>query len=149
MSFPTTRNKKQGEPYDHMKDAAFFYDVTEQFKKGMKLDPQIKGSYEVTTISKVCVSDYLFASILVCNIWEKKTFNITFEKINISSFVKLLAVCNTLTGFSCKRIHYIYYCQLLRFLKIFIAYLLSVYSMCISNCCFVYDNFWITENKLA
>lgn len=56
MSFPTTRNKKQGEPYDHMKDAAFFYDVTEQFKKGMKLDPQIKGSYEVTTISKVCVS---------------------------------------------------------------------------------------------
>lgn len=56
MSFPTTRNKKQGEPYDHMKDAAFFYDVTEQFKKGMKLDPQIKGSYEVTTISKVRVS---------------------------------------------------------------------------------------------
>lgn len=56
MSFPTTRNKKQGEPYDHMKDAAFFYDVTEQFKKGMKLDPQIKGSYEVTTISKVGVS---------------------------------------------------------------------------------------------
>lgn len=55
MSFPTTRNKKQGEPYDHMKDAAFFYDVTEQFKKGMKLDPQIKGSYEVTTISKVCI----------------------------------------------------------------------------------------------
>lgn len=149
MSFPTTRNKKQGEPYDHMKDAAFFYDVTEQFKKGMKLDPQIKGSYEVTTISKVCVSDSLFASILVCNIWEKKTFNITFEKINISSFVKLLAVCNTLTGFSCKRIHYIYHCQLLRFLKIFIAYLLSVYSMCISNCRFVYDNFWITENKLA
>lgn len=39
-----------------MKDAAFFYDVTEQFKKGMKLDPQIKGSYEVTTISKVGVS---------------------------------------------------------------------------------------------
>lgn len=68
MSFPTTRNKKQGEPYDHMKDAAFFYDVTEQFKKGMKLDPQIKGSYEVTTISKVRVSDYLFASILVCDI---------------------------------------------------------------------------------
>lgn len=97
MSFPTTRNKKQGEPYDHMKDAAFFYDVTEQFKKGMKLDPQIKGSYEVTTISKVRVSDYLFASILVCDIWEKKTFNITFEKINISSFVinKLFAACNT------------------------------------------------------
>lgn len=119
MSFPTTRNKKQGEPYDHMKDAAFFYDVTEQFKKGMKLDPQIKGSYEVTTISKVCVSDSLFASILVCNIWEKKTFNITFEKINISSFVKLLAVCNTLTGFSCKRIHYMYitvnYSDFLRF----------------------------------
>lgn len=59
MSFPTTRNKKQGEPYDHMKDAAFFYDVTEQFKKGMKLDPQIKGSYEVTTISKVGVSAIL------------------------------------------------------------------------------------------
>ncbi|XP_022317726.2 uncharacterized protein LOC111120953 isoform X2 [Crassostrea virginica] len=57
MSFPTTRNKKQGEPYDHMKDAAFFYDVTEQFKKGMKLDPQIKGSYEVTTISKATLSD--------------------------------------------------------------------------------------------
>lgn len=74
MSFPTTRNKKQGEPYDHMKDAAFFYDVTEQFKKGMKLDPQIKGSYEVTTISKVRESDYLFASILVCDIWEKKNF---------------------------------------------------------------------------
>lgn len=57
MSFPTTRNKKQGEPYDHMKDAAFFYDVTEQFKKGMKLDPQIKGSYEVTTISKATLTD--------------------------------------------------------------------------------------------
>lgn len=74
MSFPTTRNKKQGEPYDHMKDAAFFYDVTEQFKKGMKLDPQIKGSYEVTTISKVGVS----ARLSICkylSLWylrEKK-----------------------------------------------------------------------------
>ncbi|XP_062613962.1 uncharacterized protein LOC134275707 isoform X1 [Saccostrea cucullata] len=57
MSFPTTKNKKQGEPYDHMKDAAFFYDVTEQFKKGMKMDPQIKSSYEVTTISKATLSD--------------------------------------------------------------------------------------------
>lgn len=75
MSFPTTRNKKQGEPYDHMKDAAFFYDVTEQFKKGMKLDPQIKGSYEVTTISKVGVS----ARLSICkylSLWylRKKNF---------------------------------------------------------------------------
>ncbi|XP_056020294.1 uncharacterized protein LOC125668607 isoform X2 [Ostrea edulis] len=57
MSFPTTKNKKQGEPYDHMKDAAFFYDVTEQFKKGMKSDNQIKGSYEVTSISKATLSE--------------------------------------------------------------------------------------------
>lgn len=68
MSFPTTRNKKQGEPYDHMKDAAFFYDVTEQFKKGMKLDPQIKGAYEVTTISKVGGPKFLFTNTLVCNV---------------------------------------------------------------------------------
>lgn len=81
MSFPTTRNKKQREPYDHMKDAAFFYDVTEQFKKGMKLDPQIKGGYEVTTISKVGGSEFLFTNTLVCISGKKAPFNtcITFQ----------------------------------------------------------------------
>jgi hypothetical protein len=82
MSFPTTKNKKQGEPYDHMKDAAFFYDVTEQFKKGMKSDSQIKGSYEVTTISKVkCMLDYLFYFIM-----EHTVYWINFTGCNFRDF---------------------------------------------------------------
>ena len=56
ISFPTSSARKQQEPYDHMKDAAFFYDAAEQFKKGMKLDPHVKGNYEVTTISKVTIT---------------------------------------------------------------------------------------------
>ena len=54
MSFPSARQRHQIEPYDHMKDAAFFYDVTERFKKGMQLDPEVKRkNVEVNTISKV------------------------------------------------------------------------------------------------
>ncbi|KAK3091532.1 hypothetical protein FSP39_020563 [Pinctada imbricata] len=57
ISFPTSSARKQREPYDHMKDAAFFYDAAEQFKKGMKLDPHVKMNYEVTTISKATLAD--------------------------------------------------------------------------------------------
>jgi hypothetical protein len=54
---PSARQRHQIEPYDHMKDAAFFYDVTERFKKGMQLDPEVKRkNVEVNTISKVTSS---------------------------------------------------------------------------------------------
>lgn len=54
LSFPPAKQRHAKEPYDHMKDAAFFYDVTERFKTGMKLDPDFrKSSLEVNTISKV------------------------------------------------------------------------------------------------
>lgn len=55
LSFPPAKQRNaNNEPYDHMKDAAFFYDVTERFKKGMKLDPDFKTrNVEVNTISKV------------------------------------------------------------------------------------------------
>lgn len=55
VSFSPASVRNQSEPYDHVKDAAFFYDVTEQFKKGMKFDPTIKSNYEVTTIAKVTI----------------------------------------------------------------------------------------------
>ena len=54
LSFPPAKQRHQNEPYDHMKDAAFFYDVTDRFKKGMQLDPdRRRSSVEVNTISKV------------------------------------------------------------------------------------------------
>ncbi|XP_069127869.1 uncharacterized protein [Argopecten irradians] len=54
---PSNVRNAPTEPYDHMKDAAFFYDVTEQFKKAMKLDPDVKSNYEVTTISKATLTE--------------------------------------------------------------------------------------------
>ncbi|XP_060077768.1 uncharacterized protein LOC132557295 [Ylistrum balloti] len=57
VSFPPSNIRNTPEPYDHMKDAAFFYDVTEQFKKAMKLDPDVKSNYEVTTISKATLTE--------------------------------------------------------------------------------------------
>ncbi|CAC5356569.1 unnamed protein product [Mytilus coruscus] len=58
LSFPPAKQRNANEPYDHMKDAAFFYDVTERFKKGMKLDPDFKTrNVEVNTISKATLTD--------------------------------------------------------------------------------------------
>lgn len=58
LSFPSARQRHQIEPYDHMKDAAFFYDVTERFKKGMQLDPEVKRkNVEVNTISKATLTE--------------------------------------------------------------------------------------------
>ncbi|KAJ8305913.1 hypothetical protein KUTeg_016458 [Tegillarca granosa] len=58
LSFPSSKVRQQlAEPYDHMKDAAFFYDVTEQFKTGMELDPSVKRQHEVQTISKATLSE--------------------------------------------------------------------------------------------
>ena len=54
MSFPDSDKKKE-EPYDHIKDSAFFYDVTEQFKQQMRLDLTCFVKCEVSTISKVLV----------------------------------------------------------------------------------------------
>ena len=52
MAFPNSE-KKTEEPYDHIKDSAFFYDVTEQFKQQMRLDRTCFVKCEVSTISKV------------------------------------------------------------------------------------------------
>ncbi|XP_071170932.1 uncharacterized protein [Mytilus edulis] len=58
LSFPPAKQRNANEPYDHMKDAAFFYDVTERFKKGMKLDLDFKTrNVEVNTISKATLTD--------------------------------------------------------------------------------------------
>ncbi|OWF56345.1 uncharacterized protein LOC110449214 [Mizuhopecten yessoensis] len=57
VSFPPSNARNTPEPYDHMKDAAFFYDVTERFKKSMKLDPAVKSNNEVTTISKATLTE--------------------------------------------------------------------------------------------
>lgn len=51
MAFSQSGGKVEEEPYDHIKDSAFFYDVTEQFKQQMLLDMAAKC--EVSTISKV------------------------------------------------------------------------------------------------
>ena len=55
MAFPQSE-KKPEEPYDHIKDSAFFYDVTEQFKQQMRLDLTCFVKCEVSTISKVYVA---------------------------------------------------------------------------------------------
>ena len=52
MAFSQSGTKLDEEPYDHIKDSAFFYDVTEQFKQQMLLD--MAAQCEVSTISKVC-----------------------------------------------------------------------------------------------
>lgn len=51
MAFSQSAGRVDEEPYDHIKDSAFFYDVTEQFKQQMLLDTVVKC--EVSTISKV------------------------------------------------------------------------------------------------
>ena len=52
MAFTQTEDKTV-EPYDHIKDSAFFYDVTEQFKQQMRMDAVSFSKCEVSTISKV------------------------------------------------------------------------------------------------
>lgn len=51
MAFSQSGGKVDEEPYDHIKDSAFFYDVTEQFKQQMLMETGTKC--EVSTISKV------------------------------------------------------------------------------------------------
>ena len=64
MSFPDSEKKKE-EPYDHIKDSAFFYDVTEQFKQQMRLDLTCFVKCEVSTISKVlCVCGTVSSMLL-------------------------------------------------------------------------------------
>ena len=53
MAFSQGGSKLEEEPYDHIKDSAFFYDVTEQFKQQMLLDTLVCKKCEVTTVSKV------------------------------------------------------------------------------------------------
>jgi hypothetical protein len=53
MAFSKHEGNGQEEPYDHIKDSAFFYDVTEQFKTEMMLDTQACKKCEVSSISKV------------------------------------------------------------------------------------------------
>ena len=67
MAFPQS-GKKPEEPYDHIKDSAFFYDVTEQFKQQMRLDLTCFVKCEVSTISKVSfakiyIIDFCFISL--------------------------------------------------------------------------------------
>ncbi|XP_050402209.1 uncharacterized protein LOC126818717 [Patella vulgata] len=56
IAFPYMRVRSQQEPYDHMIDAAFFYDTTQQFKDAMHSDPSIKIQFEVTSINKSILS---------------------------------------------------------------------------------------------
>lgn len=57
MAFTHNEGKEDEEPYDHIKDSAFFYDVTEQFKQQMMLDKQTCKKCEVSTISKALVPE--------------------------------------------------------------------------------------------
>lgn len=61
MAFTQHEGKEEDEPYDHIKDSAFFYDVTEQFKQQMMLDTLACKKCEVSTISKVkkVLSDFV------------------------------------------------------------------------------------------
>ena len=70
MAFPQS-GKKPEEPYDHIKDSAFFYDVTEQFKQQMRLDLTCFVKCEVSTISKVYVAKIFIIDYLlyyICHI---------------------------------------------------------------------------------
>ncbi|KAK3592135.1 hypothetical protein CHS0354_019423 [Potamilus streckersoni] len=57
LSFPSSEDTDRGEPYDHIKDAKFFYDASDHFKQAMKLDKSCSGSYEITTISKALLPE--------------------------------------------------------------------------------------------
>ncbi|KAL3867893.1 hypothetical protein ACJMK2_040738 [Sinanodonta woodiana] len=57
LSFPSSEDTDQGEPYDHIKDAKFFYDASDHFKQAMRLDKSCTGSYEITTISKALLPE--------------------------------------------------------------------------------------------
>ncbi|XP_060552113.1 uncharacterized protein LOC132713503 isoform X2 [Ruditapes philippinarum] len=57
MAFSKHEGNGQEEPYDHIKDSAFFYDVTEQFKTEMMLDTQACKKCEVSSISKALVPE--------------------------------------------------------------------------------------------
>ncbi|XP_052777433.1 uncharacterized protein LOC128214809 isoform X2 [Mya arenaria] len=57
VAFSQGGSKLEEEPYDHIKDSAFFYDVTEQFKQQMILDTLACKKCEVTTISKALVPE--------------------------------------------------------------------------------------------
>ena len=59
VSFPSLCVRSQQDPYDHTQDATMFYNITENFMQSMKLDPNVKTSYEVTSIAKV----YTFISL--------------------------------------------------------------------------------------
>ena len=69
MSFPDSEKKKE-EPYDHIKDSAFFYDVTEQFKQQMRLDLTCFVKCEVSTISKVLLMATYITLRHLCNILQ-------------------------------------------------------------------------------
>ncbi|ESO92571.1 hypothetical protein LOTGIDRAFT_233022 [Lottia gigantea] len=55
--FPMSPLRKHQEPYDHMMDAALFYDISQQFKEAMHADPCIKIQYEVTSVHKATLSN--------------------------------------------------------------------------------------------
>ncbi|KAH3831837.1 uncharacterized protein LOC127880314 isoform X2 [Dreissena polymorpha] len=76
---------KVEEPYDHIKDSAFFYDVSEQFKQQMMLDSQIIKKCEVTTISKALVPEK-----------QRKVYKERIQRLTDPLMVLDLYFCGTL-----------------------------------------------------
>ncbi|XP_064605898.1 uncharacterized protein LOC135470786 [Liolophura sinensis] len=58
--------RSQVEPYDHTQDAADFYSITERFKTKMAADKSLTESYEVSMITKACLSREAESNFWLC-----------------------------------------------------------------------------------
>ncbi|KAL4235608.1 hypothetical protein ACF0H5_004004 [Mactra antiquata] len=85
MAFTQQDSKDEEEPYDHIKDSAFFYDVTEKFKQQMMLDSMACKKCEVSTISKALVPEKI-----------KKAYKDRVQKLTDPLMVLDLYFCGTL-----------------------------------------------------
>ena len=53
-----TAYSNPSEPYDHGKDTEVFYNLTKDFKEGMKKDQSVVNDYDVKMINKVILRQF-------------------------------------------------------------------------------------------
>ena len=51
--------RSQVAPYDHAEDVSIFSDIALQFRQAMSLDRSVKMKYEVSSINKVSLREWL------------------------------------------------------------------------------------------
>ncbi|XP_041358936.1 uncharacterized protein LOC121375513 [Gigantopelta aegis] len=85
VSFPNICVRSQQDPYDHTQDATMFYNITENFIQSMKSDPNVKTSYEVTSVAKATLSEDV-----------KENFNRSRQKLHNCDLVTELYYCGSL-----------------------------------------------------